>query len=89
METLNEIKLQSRVEELERSVAALENKIFHVKQSLSKNVDLLKQHHNNHLEMVYKNPNSEYFRGLASDSKFQIELAEMSEHHILQILLYF
>ena len=89
MKTLNEIKLQARVEELEKSVAALENKIFHVKQSLSKNVDLLKQHHKSHLEMVKENPNSEYFRGLASDSKFQIELAEMSEHHILQILLYF
>ena len=89
METLNEIKLQARVEELERSVASLENKIFHVKQSLSKNIEILKKHHNSHLEMVNDNPDSEYFRGLASDSKFQIELAEMSEHHILQILLYF
>ena len=89
MKTLNEIKLQSKVTELERSVAALENKIYHVKQALSKNVEILKKHHKSHLEMVKENPNSEYFRGLASDSKFQIELAEMSEHHILQILLYF
>ena len=89
MKTLNEIKLQARVEELERSVAALENKIFHVKQALSKNVEILKKHHKSHLEMVKENPNSEYFKGLASDSKFQIEIAEMNEHHILQILLYF
>lgn len=89
MENLNEIKLQAKVEELEKSVAALENKIFHVKQALAKNVDILKQHHENHLKMVEENPNSEYFKGLASDSKFQIEIAEMTEHHILQILLYF
>lgn len=81
--------LQARVEDLEKSVAALENKIFHVKQALAKNVDILKQHHENHLEMVNEYPNSEYFKGLASDSKFQIEIAEMNEHHILQILLYF
>lgn len=81
--------LQARVEELEKSVVALENKIFHVKQALAKNVDILKQHHKNHLKMVEENPNSEYFKGLASDSKFQIEIAEMNEHHILQILLYF
>jgi hypothetical protein len=82
MKTINEI-------ELENKVAALENKIFHVKQALSKNIDLLKKHHKSHLEMVKENPNSDYFKGLASDSKFQIELAEMNEHHILQILLYF
>lgn len=81
--------LQARVEELEKSVAALENKIFHVKQALAKNVDILKQHHKSHLQMVNENPNSDYFKGLASDSKFQIEIAEMNEHHILQILLYF
>lgn len=89
METLNEIKLQSRVEELEKSVAALENKIFHVKQALAKNVDILKQHHKNHLQMVEENPNSEYFKGLASESQFQLELAQMNEEYILQILLYF
>ena len=77
------------MENLQKKVDSLENKIYHVKQALSKNVEILKKHHINHLEMVYKNPNSEYFRGLASDSKFQIELAEMNEHHILQILLYF
>lgn len=85
MENLNEIK----VEELEKKVASLENKIFHVKQALAKNVEILKKHHKSHLEMVKENPNSEYFKGLASDSRFQIEIAEMNEHHILQILLYF
>ena len=89
MKTINEIELQLRVEELERSVTALENKISNVKQALSKNVDLLKKHHNAHLEMVKENPNSDYFKGLASESKFQIELAQMNEEYILQILLYF
>lgn len=89
MENINEIKMQLKIQELERTVASLENKIYHVKQALSKNIEILKQHHKSHLEMVEKNQNSEYFKGLASDSKFQIEIAEMNEHHILQILLYF
>ena len=77
------------MENLQKKVDSLENKIYHVKQALSKNVEILKKHHKNHLEMVKENPNSEYFKGLASDSKFQIEIAEMNEHHILQILLHF
>lgn len=81
--------LQSRVEELEKSVATLENKIFHVKQALAKNVDILKNHHNFHLEMIKENPDSVYFKGLASESQFQLELAQMNEEYILQILLYF
>lgn len=89
METLNEIKLQSRVTELERSVAALEKKIFNVKKSVSKNVEILKRHHKSHLQMINDNPDSEYLKGLASDSEFQIKMAEMNEEHILQILLYF
>ncbi|CAB4153469.1 hypothetical protein UFOVP627_9 [uncultured Caudovirales phage] len=89
METLNEIKLQSRVTELEKSVAALEKKIFNVKKSVSKNVEILKRHHKSHLQMINDNPDSEYLKGLASDSEFQIKMAEMNEEHILQILLYF
>jgi hypothetical protein len=89
METLNEIKLQARVTELERSVAALEKKIFNVKKSVSKNVEILKRHHKSHLQMINDNPDSEYLKGLASDSEFQIKMAEMNEEHILQILLYF
>ena len=77
------------MENLQKKVDALENKIYHVKQALSKNIEILKKHHNSHLEMVKEYPNSEYFKGLASDSKFQIEIAEMNEHHILQILLHF
>jgi len=77
------------MENLQKKVDALENKIFHVKQALSKNIEILKKHHKSHLEMVKENPNSEYFKGLASDSKFQIEIAEMNEHHILFILLHF
>jgi hypothetical protein len=77
------------MENLQKKVDSLENKIFHVKQALSKNIEILKKHHKSHLEMVNENPNSEYFKGLASDSKFQIEIAEMNEHHILFILLHF
>ena len=89
MGTLNEIKLQVRVNELERTVTALENKIFNVKKSVSKNVEILKRHHKSHLQMINANPDSEYLKGLASDSEFQIKMAEMNEEHILQILLYF
>lgn len=77
------------MENLQKKVDSLENKIYHVKQALSKNIEILKKHHKSHLEMVKENPNSEYFKGLASDSKFQIELAEMNEEHILFILLHF
>jgi len=89
MKTINEIELQLRINELERSVNALENKISNVKESISKNIGILKKHHNAHLEMVKENPDSVYFQGLASESKFQLELAQMNEEYILQILLYF
>ena len=89
MKTINEIELQLRINELERSVNALENKIINVKESISKNIGILKKHHNFHLEMIKENPDSVYFQGLASESKFQLELAQMNEEYILQILLYF
>ena len=89
MKTINEIELQLRINELERSVTALENKISNVKESISKNIGILKKHHNAHLEMVKENPDSVYFQGLASESKFQLDLAQMNEEYILQILLYF
>lgn len=85
MENLNELKIK----ELENTISSLDYKIFNVKESISKNIEILKKHHQSHLEMIKENPDSDYLKGLASNSKFQLEIAEMNEHHILQILLYF
>lgn len=89
MKTINEIVLENRLTAAEGKISALENKISNVKESISKNIGILKKHHNFHLEMVKENPDSVYFQGLASESKFQLELAQMNEEYILQILLYF
>lgn len=88
MENLDKNKLNEIIYELENKVTMLEMKIFHTKESIRKNIELLKKRHNDHLEMVKNNPNSDYFKGLESGSKFHLEMAQLNEEHILQILLY-